>query len=416
MGFATAYLEKHQLIKFDISEAPSGLLCYIVIIPAYREPNVTKTLESLKNCKQINAFTEVYVLFNYPEDDQNTNKTATIQQCKETSKWCNNNETDKLKYTALLSPDLPKKFAGVGYARKILMDLAVQRFNSVNNPDGVILSLDADTLVPENYLSELDLKNKETPLTNCFIFNFDHPIDGTEYLPDVYLASALYELHLRYYKQILQSTGFPYYQYTIGSCFAVRASVYTKVGGMNRRKAGEDFYFLQKVFMHSSVDFIKNIILQPSSRRSDRVPFGTGAAINKIVGSNLPDYSTYHPDLFTYLTFLFELVPRLYQLNIQDIENQINSLPEILVSFLKKNDYLENIQLAIQNTAGIQSFTKRFYGWFDAFKVMKFLNFARESAEYQIGICAAVNKYLEKKEPLEVLDLLQVLREIDLKE
>jgi hypothetical protein len=391
-------------------------LCYIIIIPAYREPLIIKTLESLKKCYPIDAFTEVYVLFNFPEDDSPTNKNETLKQHKETNEWCIRNKNDKLNFTSLLSPDLPKKFAGVGFARKILMDLAIQRFNYLNKSDGLIISLDADTLAPKNYLLEIHKRNLYNPDTNCYIFNFEHPVSGNDYSPDVYQAAALYELHLRYYKQILQSTGFPYYHYTIGSCFAVRALVYIKVGGMNRRKAGEDFYFLQKVFMHGKIDFVKNIFLSPSSRQSDRVPFGTGAAINKIVDSTVSEYSTYHPDLFKSLKSLFELVPAFYQSGIKEIEEQIKLLPEILIRFLELNDYIGNIREARLNTASLHSFIKRFYSWFDAFKVIKFLNFARESGEYNINICEAANKYLETERPLPVLELLKILRDIDLKE
>ena len=40
---------------------------------------------------------------------------------------------------------------GVGLARKTGMDEAVRRFDIINNPEGVILSLDADCTVEHNY-------------------------------------------------------------------------------------------------------------------------------------------------------------------------------------------------------------------------------------------------------------------------
>lgn len=416
MHFASAYLEKHQQIKFEIAKAPSGLLCYIVIIPAYREPDIISTLKSVKNANAITGNIEVYILFNYPEDDTEESKEITTGQYYKTDEWCRINSTEKINFTALLSADLPKKFAGVGLARKILMDLAVQRFNSNNKSDGIILSLDADTIVPENYFTEINHRNSNSPDCGCFVFNFEHEVAGTNYQPDVHLAAALYELHLRYYKQILQSVKFPYYHYTIGSSFAVRASVYVKAGGMNKRKAGEDFYFLQKAFMYGKTEFVPNLILKPSSRVSDRVPFGTGAAIRKIVGSNQSDYATYHPKLFGILKHFFELIPGFYNSDITQIESCINSLPLVLSRFLVSNNYLENILEAKQNTSGSLSFVKRFYTWFDAFKVIKFLNFARESEAFQIGIVDAVNLYLGKDNKRTVFELLQLLRERDMKE
>jgi hypothetical protein len=43
---------------------------------------------------------------------------------------------------------------------------------------------------------------------------------------------------------------FSYAYHTVGSAMAVKAYQYVKVGGMNRRQAGEDFYFIQKL-VHS---------------------------------------------------------------------------------------------------------------------------------------------------------------------
>jgi hypothetical protein len=416
MGFASAYLEKHQRTTFEIAEAPSGLLCYCIIIPAYREPYIIGTLQSIKNCTSIDVATEVLIHFNYPENDTDERKNETALQYTSTKDWCSKNQSELLRFFVLISPDLPEKFAGVGLARKLVMDLAILRLNQLDKSNGLIFSLDADTIVPENYLSEIHSIYKKKPQTNCFVFNFAHAVSGNDYDAEVYRAAALYELHLRYYKQILQSIGFPYYQFTIGSCFAVCASAYTKSGGMNKRKAGEDFYFLQKVFMLGNIEFVRNVILQPSSRKSDRVPFGTGAAINKIVGSETSEYNSYHPELFNALKQLFELLPDFYSGDRENIEAKSCKLSLILKEFLEMNDYLKNIEQAKQNTASLQSFIKRFYTWFDAFKVMKFLNFARESKEYQIGTAGAVNLYIAKEKPLTVLQMLEVLRENDLKE
>ena len=79
----------------------------------------------------------------------------------------------------------------------------------------------------------------------CSIY-FEHPLHGP-LEPKVYEAIAAYELHLRYYVQALRYAAFPYAHHTIGSSMAVRADAYAKQGGMNKRQAGEDFYFLHKI-------------------------------------------------------------------------------------------------------------------------------------------------------------------------
>ena len=50
--------------------------------------------------------------------------------------------------------DLAHKHAGVGWGRKIGMDLALKRFLHLNK-NGLIVGLDADTIVEENYLNSI---------------------------------------------------------------------------------------------------------------------------------------------------------------------------------------------------------------------------------------------------------------------
>ena len=99
--------------------------------------------------------------------------------------------------------------------------------------------------------------------------------------PKQRLGIQLYEDYLHYYKKALDYAGFPDSIYTIGSAFAVRADAYVKQGGMNRRQAGEDFYFLNKLTKLGKITEINDAYVYPSARVSDRVPFGTGAAMNK---------------------------------------------------------------------------------------------------------------------------------------
>ena len=73
--------------------------------------------------------------------------------------------------------------------------------------------------------------------------------------------------------------GLPYSYHTIGSAFAVTAKAYARQGGMNRRKAGEDFYFINKLIKGENFGEITNTTVFPSPRTSNRVPFGTGKAI-----------------------------------------------------------------------------------------------------------------------------------------
>jgi len=104
----------------------------------------------------------------------------------------------------------------------------------------------------------------------------------------------------------LDFAGFPDSIYTIGSAFAVRAEAYVKQGGMNRRQAGEDFYFLNKLTKLGTVAEINDAFVFPSARVSDRVPFGTGAAMTKWMNEDEDLTKTYNFAAFQDLKRLFD--------------------------------------------------------------------------------------------------------------
>ena len=410
MGFADPYLKNKNYL--DIAEAPAGLLRYIIVIPAFCEPEIIRTLQCLSNCISPRFETEVLILFNYAESVLQELKQQTLDQYNQVIQWSNSLKKTQLKFHPLLAADLPDKYAGAGLARKILMDSAVARFNKANIYDGIIISLDADTMVPNNYLSSLE--GEVNPLNSCYIFNFAHPVSGQEFSPAVYQAAILYELHLRYYKQILQSTGYPFYQYTIGSCFAVPVHIYVKAGGMNKHKAGEDFYFLQKIFKLGKCTFIPDAILKPSVRPSWRVPFGTGPAIRKIINSPVKSLTTYHPELFSILKQFLEFAPAFYKRNSHQIEDDISCLPLYFKKFLDENIFFAKISEMNKNTSSHESFIKRFYNWFDGFTVIKYLNFAGKYLKNDIEVCDAVKLFLNITNSPSVLELLEILRKKDL--
>ena len=420
MGFADFYLKKNNTSPLSIQEPPSGLLNYIVVIPAFSEPDLLKTLNSLKTCTPTEKHAEVLILVNFPERSSVEIKNTNRDLFEEIKEWIKANQSKWLRFIPLIIHDLPHKHAGVGYARKILMDTAVSRLASVNNPDGCIISLDADTLVPKNYLADIEGYIKNKPKYGCLILNFEHPTSGSEFSATVYNSIIQYELYLRYYKRILRSTGFPYSEYTLGSCFAIKAETYIKVGGMNRRKAGEDFYFLNKVFPVAKVQFLKDIIVIPSPRPSWRVPFGTGPTVRRLTGMNSEELETYNPSSFYDLSLFINIIPLLYKKNIPEIKAILADLPDGILNYLQLVDYLNKIQEINDNCSEKESFIKRFYNWFDSFMVIKYLNFCKKNNYPPISIAEATRAFLykigDKPESNSILGLLEHLRMKDLAE
>ena len=390
------YLKRHLYCERQISERPSLNLNYTVVIPCYNEPDILTTLISLKKCMLPAGHIEVIVVVNSSKSEAQEIKEQNKKTVIEIQNWVGQNNTKEFCIYVIHQPDLPTKFAGVGLARKIGMDEAVSRFHETNNPDGIILSIDADTTVNPNYFTETENAFAQNPdAIGCNIY-FEHPVSGNDYPDQVYKAIIRYELYLRYYVQCLKYTGFPYAYHTIGSCFGIKAEVYAKQGGMNKRKAGEDFYFLHKVFSLGKFIQINTTKVIPSPRPSYRVPFGTGPKIEKIVNHEEPELFTYNPETLDGIKQFFYIKNNFFKKDDAVVINSCKFLPEILLKFLNKLNYIDAVAEINKNSATPEAFTKRFFNWFNAFRILKYLNFSHENHYRKIEICNACNILLEK--------------------
>lgn len=401
MGFADFYFERQKDFQVKIEANSNNDLKYIVVIPCYYEFEIITTLESIWNSERTKYSLEVILVINSSEDSEKKVLTQNIKTYNEVKNWIARHDDSLLRFFVINEVNLPRKFAGAGLARKIGMDQAVWRFNAINQDRGVVISLDADAIIKENYFTELEKHLEQFPKTNAATIYFEHPIEGNKFNEEVYDAIITYELYLRYYKQALKYTGFPYSMHTVGSCFAINAMAYAKQGGMNRKQAGEDFYLLHKVFPLGHYHEINTTCVYPSPRTSDRVPFGTGPMVKSIIDSDGEDFLTYNFDSFLELKSLFELSNGLFKIPLEKLNELLKTLPECITGFLKKNDFNKAIQEINENSSKIETFTKRFFDWFNAFRVLKYLNFAHESyyqkqvllteAEKLIGVLSSKN-------------------------
>ena len=62
----------------------------------------------------------------------------------------------------------------------------------------------------------------------------------------------------------------------MGSTIICKVKAYIAVGGMPKKTAAEDFYFMQALAKYDSVYFIDDYLVYPSSRLEMRVYLGTG--------------------------------------------------------------------------------------------------------------------------------------------
>ncbi|MEM6806764.1 MAG: glycosyltransferase family A protein, partial [Bacteroidota bacterium] len=215
----------------------------LIVIPCYAESELLETLDSLEKNTKTAFQTEVIIVLNAGEHASEEVVVQNRKTEKEFEHWLKVGDK-KLDYFLLKKNSLPKKHAGVGLARKIGMEEAVGRFELAEEKEGIIVCLDADSRVAENYLNSIYQHFQQHPKTEACSIYFEHPLEGDEFEEDIYRGIIYYELFLRYYIEGLRYAEHPYAYHTIGSSMAVRSTAYERQNGMNRRKAGEDFYFL----------------------------------------------------------------------------------------------------------------------------------------------------------------------------
>jgi len=395
--FADRYIQKNVIYPAFIEAEALPSLSMIVVIPCLNEPDIIRTLESLWACDPVKSFCEVIVAVNDSENNSPEVKNFNRETFENLLAWKKKNDRPNLVLHPIYAKSVNAKHAGAGMARKIGMDEAIRRFNAVNRPKGVIVSLDADCLVSPNYIRKIGAVFTENKSCFAVTINFKHRIEEMDD-PKQRLGIQLYEDYLHYYKQASEFAGFPNSIYTIGSAFAVRAEAYVNQGGMNRRQAGEDFYFLQKLTKLGTITKIKDVFVYPSARISDRVPFGTGAAITKWMNGSEDLAMTYNFAAFLDLKELVERVDLLFRISPENVNKFISSLPKSIQEYLQTLGFIEKLAEINQNSSSLISFRKRFFQFFDAFIILRFLNSTHQKHYSRQDLSEAIRQLKEYSE------------------
>ena len=201
----------------------------------------------------------------------------------------------------------PPKRGGVGHARKELMDA----ISAAAGPDDLIVSLDADTVVPPGYLHSLVAAFARHPAACGLSARYYHPVTPDD---DVTRAMLGYEIYMRYYALNLWRIRSPYAFTALGSAIALPVRVYRQLGGLTPRSSGEDFYFLQKLTKYGRVLHWSDAAVAPATRKSRRVPVGTGQAIVAACeGRHADRYPLYPAELFDRVGRTTEAFPDLFR-------------------------------------------------------------------------------------------------------
>ncbi len=399
------YLEKYAFSNWNLSFNPPHKFNNVIVIPVLAEyENLLSLLESLINNNK-RYFASTLVLFvvnnlNEADEDVKEDNKRTIDLLTDIIKT---NKADPLINkvnesglninfvdAASNGLELPDKDGGVGLARKIGMDLALTILDYQSKEKKILISLDADCTVDNNYLSSIiDMFNSEK--INAGYVEYEHKLPKNDVEKR---AIICYEIFLRYYVLGLQYSNSHFAFPTIGSTMVCDYESYINIAGMNKRKAAEDFYFLEKLAKITRIYQIKNTKVYPSSRGSWRVPFGTGQRVNRFISGTHNEYLLHDPKVFKILK---EWNKHFYDDKIRSANEYLSiadSIDQALKNFLLLNAFDNQWERIINNSKTVDQIQKQKINWFDGFRTLKLIHYLRDNAFPQINMFDAVDKLL----------------------
>ncbi|HUR32142.1 MAG TPA: glycosyltransferase family 2 protein, partial [Saprospiraceae bacterium] len=312
----------------------------IICIPVCAEPDLLMTLTSLLKCHPVDISIAVILLFNINAFMSGDEIALHNEMCSRYNDWYLKNKNHWISFFGIFVQEMPDAKGGVGWARKLAMDEAARRLG----PDGIIVCLDGDCVVDTNYLEEIEKNFRIHSNFDAASIYFEHPYNNND--SDEKNAIIQYELHLRYLVHAQRWCKHPFAFQTVGSSMAVRRNAYLSQGGMNTKMAGEDFYFLQKFIETGRLFEIKSTTVYPSTRISNRVPFGTGKAMSQI--KNGKQWMTTNFEIFRKIKPLFESIDQLQTFVLErkseDVLHHLDGAGQELISYLSKIKFVEEMQ------------------------------------------------------------------------
>jgi len=403
MHHLTRYLELQQGV-IQIEPPPRSGLELVIVIPCLAEPGIIELLEHLQQTCRIRA--EIIIVVNHAD-----NAPAHVRACNKRTladirQWSEG--AHAVPVHAIAAFDLPARHAGVGLARKIGMDTAAYRLAAVGRFDGVIASLDADCRVSAQYLQGLADAFAEKPAMQAATLAYAHRLEECVDARHRY-AMACYELFLRYVSLGWLRAGLPYAFTSIGSCFALRANVYARHHGMNRRKAGEDFYFLHKLAREKPLEHIDTVQVFPSARLNSRTPFGTGQAMADWYHGGENSWRVASPVRFDDLADLNDSLDRLFTM--PDAE-WLQQLPDTLANYLEQAGMPKAVANMRRHAAQPASFRKRFYVWFDGLKAWRYVQQSGQQCTIEQAVAALLQHFDISTEETDAEVLLEQMRSL----
>ena len=370
MQVVQAYLKKRGITGlWEINPKPDKKFHQAVVIPAYGEAELLPhTLTSMdKNDALILKDTLVVVVIN-----NSVHSVESILKNNQTT--FNNLKSVQYNYTLGVVDatssgfELPDKQAGVGLARKIGMDLSLPHLSS---PESLIFCTDADTIVSKDYIEKV-LTYFDANRVQAAVVGFRHLESNDKKQVE---AIRQYEIYLLTTAEKMRETGSPYGYVAMGSTMVCTVEAYCAVGGMPRKKATEDFYFLQELAKFCGVQTIPEILVQPSSRLISRVYLGTGFRMKQIQDGLDVNTLYYSDKSFHLLSNWIDLGSNAWKMELSLLNKKTSAINPSLTNFLKREG-IEDIWSNLQTNVALEfHFFNQFHRWFDGLKTIRFLKY-----------------------------------------
>ncbi len=344
---------------------------YVAIPAMDEEESLPKTLLDL-SCQQCNIAFEVHVCVNQSESYWDIPEKRRI--CESNSRllhYLHHSAPLPVRVLDYSSPGKgwQGKNGGVGMARKILSDNIMAQAA----PEDILVSLDADTGVPEGYLQAVADFFDKHPKMAAVALPYYHPLGSDEQQNRAILR---YELYMRNYAINLMTIDSPFCFTALGSAIAVRIGALRKIGGFPPLKSGEDFYLLQKLRKMSVIGLYCDTCVYPSPRYSSRVVFGTGPALLKGRAGEWSGCPIYPHTAFCAIAETYRQLPELYK---HDLDNSF-------LHFLEQQFGQRNIWQPIRdNVKDLPHFVHAFHEKADGLRILQYLRGTCRLSEEENG-------------------------------
>jgi len=368
--FVNRYLMKRGHVAELSPEKCGNYFQQAVVIPAMAESRyLPATIKSLtENCELMIQKTLFIAVVNCPPDAS----AEIFQDNLDTVEFLKKQNLRNLFYINTVID------GGVGGARKLGMDTALNILDWNSEP--LLFCLDADTLTEPEYLEKVRFAMLAHPQWSGAVVNFSHQLPDNAELSEVVAA---YEFFMRYYVAGLRWAGSPYAFYSLGSATICRASAYVRCGGMRVRNGGEDFYFAQALRKIGEIGFIDDTVIYPAGRISDRVDFGTGPKLNRLL--NGEPLSFYNFQIFGELKKLLDLVAAVSP---EALPTRLSAvLHSETVEFMRLQNFFTAWPKILHNTPpGDANCRRAFHTWFDGFRTLKLIHHLERNVSEYHGI------------------------------